>query len=85
MQLSTPQLMSIGAAVLLLIIAVSLFSAPLKFILKLVINTVVGLIGLFFLNLLGFLIGINLINGLVVGILGLPGLILLILIKLILL
>lgn len=61
---------------------------PIKFIAKLIINGIIGGVLLVILNLfgglIGFSIGINPINALVVGFLGVPGLILLIVLKLIL-
>ena len=59
------------------------FSAPLKLALKLLVNTLLGFLALWAFSLLpaaaGFLLGLNLWNALVIGILGLPGFILLLL------
>ena len=75
----------LGAVVLLGVIR--LFAAPLKLALKVLLNTLLGFGALFVLNLLrgvtGLYLGLNLFNALVIGILGLPGLILLILLKLV--
>lgn len=71
------------ALLFLVLIAIKLFSAPLRLALKVISNTVLGLLALIVLDLfqplLGIQLGVNLINALVVGILGLPGLALLIL------
>ena len=73
------------AGIILLIIIVRVFITPLRFILKLFFNTALGFSGLIALDLVGAYIGIalgvNLINALTVGILGLPGLALLLLLK----
>lgn len=65
-----------------------LLVAPLKFILKLILNGILGGIALFLLNLVGGLfgvtIGLNPWTALIVGILGLPGVVLLYILKLIL-
>ena len=66
---------------------VQLFSAPLKLALKVLLNTLLGFAALFLLNLAsgltGFTLGLNLFNALVIGILGVPGLVLLALLKLV--
>ncbi len=58
---------------------------PLKTIGKLILNSLLGGILLFFINLIGgifgFHIGVNYITAIIVGILGIPGAILLIVIK----
>lgn len=75
----------LGAVVLLGVIR--LFAAPLKLALKVLLNTLLGFGALFLLNLLrsvtGLYLGLNLFNALTIGILGLPGLILLVLLKLV--
>ena len=61
------------------------FSAPLKLALKIVINTLLGFLALWAVNLLpaaaGLTLGLNLWNALVIGILGLPGFVLLLLMQ----
>ena len=73
------------AGIILLIIIVRVFITPLRFILKLFFNTALGFAGLIALDLfgayIGIALGVNLINALTVGILGLPGLALLLLLK----
>lgn len=64
---------------------VRLFSAPLKFALKVILNTLLGFLALFLLGLTapltGFALGLNLFNALIIGILGVPGLVLLVLLQ----
>lgn len=71
--------------VVLLILFFSLLAKPLKWIFKLLLNALSGFIALVLINLVGGLIGlsltVNVVNCLVAGFLGLPGVILLILIK----
>ena len=69
----------------LLLGIVRLFAAPLKFALKLILNTLFGFLALFLLGLTapltGFALGLNLFNALIIGILGVPGLVLLVLLQ----
>ena len=73
------------AVLVLLAVAARAFSAPLKLLLKAALNTVLGLAALLLVNatssFTGIQLGLNLFNGLVVGVLGAPGLVLLILIQ----
>ena len=66
---------------------IQLFSAPLRLALKVLLNTLLGFAALFLMNLAsgltGFTLGLNLFNALVIGILGVPGLVLLVLLKLV--
>lgn len=76
----------IGVFVLIMLFAViKLFSAPLRWAAKFLFNTVLGFLGLFVFNLLGtytgVTLGLNLINALIIGVLGLPGLALLLFLK----
>lgn len=63
-----------------------IFIVPIKKILKLVLNSVLGGLIIFIINLIGanfgFHIGLNIITSLVVGLLGLPGAVCLIIVKL---
>jgi len=65
-----------------------IFIVPIKWILKLIINSILGGILIWVINLVGgmwgFHIGLNLYTSLLVGFLGIPGVIVLILLKLIL-
>ena len=63
-----------------------IFIIPIKWIIKLLINSVIGVILLYIVNLVGtmwnFHIGINFITAIFVGVLGIPGVILLTIFKL---
>ena len=65
-----------------------IFIWPLKSILKLILNSILGGILIYVINIIGmnfnFHIGLNLITSIIVGILGLPGALLLIILKIIL-
>lgn len=71
-------------AVLALII-LTIFRKPIKILLKLIINTVIGFAALFAINYLGafigIAIGINWINAIIVGLLGVPGVALILLLQ----
>ncbi len=77
----------IGVAILifLLVALARIVTSPFRLALKLLINAASGLVALWLVNLLapvtGVSLGVNLPNALIVGILGLPGLALLILLK----
>ncbi len=76
------------ACIFFLFIFGKLFIVPIKTILKLVINSILGGITIFIINLIGsiwgFHIGLNLITSIFIGILGIPGAIVIIIIKLLL-
>lgn len=81
-------LLTYAGAVLLLFLLGKIFLWPLKLILKLVVSSIVGGVVLLAVNLLAGLAGLvliplNLITALVVGILGIPGVILLLVLFLI--
>ena len=65
-----------------------IFILPLKSILKLVLNSCLGALMIFIINLVGtlfnFHIGLNYITAIFTGILGVPGVILLVILKLVL-
>jgi len=80
--------LTVGAVVICIILVVLLFKiikTPLKWAFKLLLNAVGGFIALVILNFFGGLVGlsltVNLINCLVAGILGLPGVVLLLVLK----
>lgn len=77
-------LIVIGCALAILIIG-KIFLFPIKKILKLVFNTVIGGVIIYIINIIGanfgFHIGLNVITSFVVGILGIPGAILLIILQ----
>ena len=74
------------ACICFLFIFGKLFIVPIKTILKLVINSILGGFILFLINAIGaafqFHIGLNIITSIFVGILGIPGAIVIIIIKL---
>ena len=65
-----------------------IFIWPLKSILKLIFNSILGGVLIYIINLVGmnfeFHIGLNLLTSVIVGLLGIPGAILLIILKIIL-
>ena len=79
------QLVSLVIVVFLLVALARILSAPLRLALKLLVNAASGLVALWLVNLLsgvtGIYLGLNLVNALIVGIFGLPGLVLLILLQ----
>ena len=76
----------LGCVIFLFVVG-RFFIWPLKTIGKLILNSLLGGFLIFFINLIGgifgFHIGLNVITSIIVGTLGLPGAIILILIKLI--
>ena len=74
-----------GDVLLVLLITAKVFAAPLKALAKVILNTVLGLGALALLNatsaLTGFSLGLNLFNALIVGVLGIPGIGLLLLVQ----
>ena len=80
----TSILIMIGCILAILVIG-KIFLFPLKLLFKLVLNTIIGGAIIYIINLIGanfgFHIGLNLITSLVVGILGIPGAILLIILQ----
>lgn len=74
------------ACICFLFIFGKVFIVPIKKILKLVINSILGGITIFLINLIGgiwgFHIGLNIFTSILIGILGLPGVVLLVIIRL---
>ncbi|MEG1918119.1 MAG: pro-sigmaK processing inhibitor BofA family protein [Oscillospiraceae bacterium] len=72
-------------AVVLFAVIVRVFRTPLALLLKLLVNTLLGFFALYLLQLTagftGFAVGLSLWNALTIGILGLPGLGLLLLLQ----
>ena len=70
-------------AAFFLIALIRIFQTPLRLALKLLVNTLFGFLALWVVNLTagitGIALGLNLWNALVIGILGLPGFVLLLL------
>lgn len=84
--MSVVEKVSLGLVLLFLVVAcVRLFAAPLKVALRVLINSVLGFGALWLLNLTGgvtgIALGLNIFNSLTVGILGVPGLFLLLLLQ----
>ena len=75
-----------GCAIAIFVIG-KIFIFPIKKIIKLVFNTIIGGLIIYLINLIGssfgFHIGLNIITSLFVGILGIPGAILLIVLEII--
>lgn len=73
------------ACIIGIILIGKIFIVPIKIIVKLIVNSLLGAVLLYVINLIGamwsFHIGINVITALVVGILGIPGAILLMVIQ----
>ena len=69
--------LSVGVGAVLLLIALILLRRPLRWLLRLLVRTAAGLAGLFAFSqvggLIGVTLGVNLVNALVVAILGVPG------------
>lgn len=76
------------ACISFLFIFGKVFAVPIIKIIKLIVNSIVGAVLIWIINLVGtsfqFHIGINIITAIFVGILGVPGAILLIVLKLVL-
>lgn len=74
------------ACICFLFIFGKIFIVPIKKILKLVVNSILGGITIFLINLIGgvfgFHIGLNIFTSILVGVLGLPGVVCLIIIRL---
>ena len=76
------ELVSVVIIVFLLVALARILSAPLRLAVKLLVNAASGLVALWLVNLIpGISLGLNIVNALIVGIFGLPGLVLLILLK----
>ena len=75
----------IAAGILLLILFIRIIRLPLQLLFKLILHAAVGFLALFVFNFLGSYIGvsleINLFRAIVTGVLGVPGVILLLLFK----
>lgn len=81
-------LQTTGIIIIIAILALVVFiilRKPIKIIFKLILNTVIGFLALFVINYLGSFIGIsiavNWINAVIVGVLGVPGVALILLLK----
>ena len=78
----------IGICIIIFLIFGKIFIWPLKKILKLVVNSILGGVLIYIINVIGmnfgFHIGLNLVTSLLVGFLGVPGAALLVILKIIL-
>lgn len=72
---------------LILFVVTKIFFKPIRFVVRLIANSILGALALWLINLLhpiiGIYIGINPITALVTGLLGLPGICLLLLLQII--
>lgn len=71
----------------ILFVVAKIFFTPIKKILKLILNSLIGALVLIFINMLSgftnFTVGVNPISSIIIGLLGVPGLILVILVQII--
>ena len=78
-------LLMLAAAVVLLVLLVKVLSAPIRLIFKLAVNAALGFLILFVVNFFGDFVGIgvtvNLFTALIAGVLGVPGVVLLVLLQ----
>ena len=84
--MSVVETVGVGLVIVFLAVAViRLAAAPVKLMVQILINSALGLCSLWLLNLTpavsGISLGLNLFNALVIGILGLPGLGMLVLLQ----
>ena len=83
--MNTSILVATGVLCAVLLVCVVLFFKQLKGLFALILNTALGWAGLYIFNLIftstGFAIGINIASAAVVGVLGVPGLVLMIILK----
>lgn len=86
--METNTILTFIACIVFLFVFGRIFILPLKSILKLVFNSVLGGLCIYIINIIGtsfgFHIGLNLGTSILVGLLGIPGAVLLIVLKLIL-
>lgn len=79
-------ILMVAAVIAVIVLLIKILSAPIKLVFKLLLNALFGFIILFVFNFFGafinFTLGVNWLNAIVVGFLGVPGVILLILLKL---
>lgn len=80
------EIISIVAVIIFAFIFIKLISTPMRWIMKLLINAGCGFVSLFLLNMLsgytGIVFDLNLFSSVLVGLLGLPGVGILLVIKL---
>ena len=85
--MDVPILIVGGIVLVAIFVLLNVLFRPVRAIFALILNTILGWAGLYIFNFLisplGLAIGINLVSATTVGVLGIPGLILLIVLKLI--
>ena len=85
--MNTPVLIACGTAIAILVLLFMIFFKPAKALLWLILHTVMGWVGLYIFNRIfafcAFSIGINIASSSIAGILGLPGIALMAIVKLI--
>jgi inhibitor of the pro-sigma K processing machinery len=83
--MDTKSILIFIACIAIIMIFGKYFLFPIKKIIKLVFNSLLGALLIFIINLIGtsfnFHIGLSIVNAIIVGLLGIPGAILLILLK----
>lgn len=83
--METNIIVSFLVGIVFIIILGKIFLFPIKKILKFITNSYLGAVAIYFINVIGttfgFHIGLNVISSIIIGILGIPGAILLILFK----
>ena len=84
--METNEVITFLACVIMIFLFGKIFFLPLKSIIKLVLNSILGAFIIYIINLVGavwgFYIGLNIFTAVFVGLLGIPGAILLVIIKL---
>jgi inhibitor of the pro-sigma K processing machinery len=79
--------LSFLVALIVLFLVLKIIAAPIKIIIKLMLNALAGGVVLFLINMIGagfgFVLDINWITSLIVGIFGVPGVILVILLQIV--
>ena len=85
--MDVPILIAGGIVLVVMLVLLNMLFRPVRAVFALILNTILGWAGLYIFNFifspLGLAIGINLVSATTVGVLGIPGLILLIVLKLI--
>ncbi len=74
------------ACICFIFIVGKIFIVPIKKILKLIFNSILGGVVIYVINMIGanfgFHVGLNIVNSVIIGLLGLPGAVCLIIVKL---
>lgn len=85
MRLNINNIIAFVACIFFLFIIGKIFIVPIKLILKLCLNSLLGALSIFIINIIGsiwnFHIGINVVTSVFIGLLGIPGALAVILIK----